>query len=400
MGRCSFRIRHAFRVFAVLAASACLPAFAQTPTLQFGQTATQRITLAPGPNLVSLFVQPEDARLETLFGDGLANILAVRDESGRVFFPADGLQTLTEWEPGQAYLIHARQEMVWDVSGPRIEPESELMLEEGWNDVAFLLDQPIATSEALASISESMSRIESADGRVYPAVQGRQLLAELEPGAGYRVHVTRRDTLVYLPPTSEEEPSEEPPTEADLTVPTIEAALALSNLVPGQAVLITDPIRGGLFEVTESGCLLDGGTCFVPLDASEATSVQAGNGGLALFDGPNDDGIDFESIRMIVGPGEEDVLPATALHGHGQHYGVDDPAYDFRDGSLNIKYLFRQYVEEQTGRVRHHGGVPVRHRPPPPGACRRAARPGGRPDDELRPARMVGGRAVPRGLDS
>ena len=355
-------------ILLALAGLAAPPATAQRAVARLGATTTQHLTLAPGPNLVSLFVQPADANLETLFGDGLDDIVMVREASGLVFAPEYGLQTLTEWAPGQAYVVHARQEMDWEVSGQRIEPESKILLEEGWNEVAFFLDRPVPTDSALASIAESLSRIESVDGRVYPATEGRQLLGQLEPGIGYRVRVVRRDTLVYARPASQEPPTEEPPTEeppteepptdADVTVPTIRAAIALANPAPGQVIFVTDPVRGGYFRVTESGCLLDGGRCFVPLSASEATSVQAGNGGLALYDGPNDDGVDFESIQMIVGPGGDDVLPATALHGHGQHYGVDDPAYDFRDGSLNIKYLFREYVKEQTGR----SDITVRYR--------------------------------------
>ncbi|MGB3541860.1 hypothetical protein, partial [Rubrivirga sp.] len=135
-------------------------------------------------------------------------------------------------------------------------------------------------------------------------------LATIEPGQGYRVHLDAAATLRYgTPPTGRQ----------TYRVATIEDAMALPSLAPGDSIVVTDPVRGGRFAATESACVPDGGTCFIPLSASEATtaSLRSTSATQTLFDGEGVGAVDAETFRLSYGPTGSDTFAAVRLHGHG-----------------------------------------------------------------------------------
>lgn len=298
--------------------------------IQLGERVTQRILLEPGHNFVSLFVQPTKRDFESLFGDGLAHVISVRDGEGGVFSPRFDIRTITEWEPAQAYTVDVDEPLEWAVAGLQIEPETEIILAKGWNDVAFPFRRSVPVDSAIASISESLEQIQSPDGQTYPARGKQTALASIEPGLGYRLRLSRVDTLSYA--SGAPAPPQTPPTEADFVVATIGDALALQGLSVGQTVSVGDPVRGGIFEVTDSGRPSDGGTIFIPTQHTAKTTASRLGESQTLFDG-EDGGIDFGSFQLFYGPGAGDYLGAVELHGHG----APNPG---------------RYLDTRTGRLR------------------------------------------------
>ena len=327
----------------------------QTARLHAGASATQTVSLVPGVNLVSLYVLPDNPSLDVLLGGVAEYVDAVSGDDGRAYAPQHGVMSLSTWEGGRSYRIFvapdAPETLSFNVVGARLETETELILERGWNELAFLYPSPLPVDVALVSVAESLNRIESVDKRVYPASGNRPVLTTLDPGQGYRIHLSRRDTLVLAEAVGS--------VAGDRQVDTIADALALEGLQVGEVVEVAGHAEpgdggGGRFEVVDTGEAPDGGGVFVPYEFTEETTATGLDRSQSLFAG---EGIAFESFRLYYGPEAEDYYTATDLHGHG---GDADGRrfFDPATGDLTVPYGALSLAEERTGVKR----VSVRYR--------------------------------------
>jgi hypothetical protein len=307
---------------------------------------TQQVDLTPGPNVVSLYVVPDEPQMEALFSGLGENLRSVKDPSGTqsasVFMPSRGIRDLSVWDWRTSYVVDVSQATSLEVSGFQIDPASAIPVELGWNYLPYLHDRPMAADSALASIVDAVDWSGSA-GEVRLASGDESTVTVLEPGRGYRVYAVEPDTLVYAEAIGGG-PEAVP---ADYTVATIADAVSLRGLVPGQTVRVEDPLRGGLFEVTESGAPSDGGTVFVPTEHTEETTAGGLGGSQALYDGPDDEGIVFDSFRLYYGDGADDYLTAVHLHGHGTR--SEPPLIGVAPGRLVVPNSLRQYAKARTG---------------------------------------------------
>lgn len=140
-------------------------------------TVTQSISLSAGWNLISFYVLPEDASITNVFGSNISKISIVKNNDG-FYKPskADKLQSLTEFEYGQAYLVKANSAFSISVEG--VAPTSTtISLKAGWN----LLGYPKATE---ANASNVLSGIA---GKYTELKDLSSSQTTLKPGKGYYI---------------------------------------------------------------------------------------------------------------------------------------------------------------------------------------------------------------------
>ncbi|MDT0630547.1 hypothetical protein RQM47_09315 [Rubrivirga sp. S365] len=316
-----------------------------------GAEVTQRIDLEPGPNFVSLYVSPESHDLEDLFGDQLDQIFLIKDGEGAVFAPKYGVRDLTEWRWTQAHLVYVRNPVTVEVRGQRIEPQSALPLERGWSWVPYFGTGPMDVEEAFASLGASMTRVEDVDGRTYPEANNAEPLTALQPGRGYRVHLSDAATLVYGAPEGAPPPRPAPPPPPPserIAAATLADALALRGLEPGQTVEVGGYYAegdggGGTFDVTASGAAPDGGTVFVPDEHASGVVMEAHRYRHdQRFEGvPRGEDVVFGSLSLDVLDERGSLwlrIPGHYLHGHA--HGLSRtlaPGFFYGDGGrLNL----------------------------------------------------------------
>lgn len=346
-------------VVAVLAVAGRAEAQPLPAGLFTGAPTTQHLTFAAGPNQVALSVYPADRSIEAIFGAQLPHVLLVKNAAGAVYSAQYGVRALTEWPWNESVSVYARVPFSIDVSGPRIEPWSRIPLGAGWSWVPSLVAAPTPVADALASVASALSRVEDGAGRAYPARPGEAALTSIEPGAGYRLRLTTPATLAYAavpPPPGGPAP---PRTE----VPTVLDAVALTGLVPGQEVAV----RGfraegdggaGRLRVTASGCVPDGGTCFVPTEATAAGEPYSSPYGFSLF-GEN---LQWESFRLCHSTRQTPADPAAAtgdgcfdalqLHGHGGQ-SSGDKMFDPATGRVEVTSPMAIYATRYDGDSDH-----------------------------------------------
>ena len=320
---------------------------AQAPPdgLVLGGPATQQVHLAAGSNLVSLRVYPSNRALASLFGVHAGKVIFAKDAAGNTYAPGYGAGALTEWPADEALQVYASVPFTITVSGAEILPTSALALDAGWSAVPMLTDGVRPVSEVFGGFGNALSVVEDGDGRAFPAGPGQTPLVQVEPGRGYRLHLTSSALLSYGVDRT--------------TVSTVLDAIALEGLEVGQEIEIEGfrtPGDGGagVLRVTESGCVPDGGTCFVPTEHTQAGPTHTSTTLINLAGTHTQ----WESLRLCHDASGQPVNPAKTvgdgcydalqLHGHGAR-NEGRVLFDAAAGQVTITFDMREYARDYGG---------------------------------------------------
>ena len=252
--------------------SLLLPARAQSPEPVTGEAVSYSIGLQPGGNLVALPVVPENISAESVVAGIMPALSLLQDDAGRYFVPSQGISEIPTWDWYKAFKVHVSSYASLSITGPSIVPEaSPIILPEGASWVPYLRNGALPTEEAFATIASSLVRVEDASGRFFEPNTPESTLDWLLVGQGYRVWLSRPDTLVYPANTLSGNGASEAGTMAQ--------ALAMTDLEVGQEIEVLGYYTpgdggGGRFRVEDSGATPDGGTVFVPHESRERAVTE------------------------------------------------------------------------------------------------------------------------------
>lgn len=140
-------------------------------------TVTQSISLSAGWNLISFYVLPEDASITNVFGSNISKVSIVKNNDG-FYKPskADKLQSLTEFEYGQAYLVKANSAFSISVEG--VAPTSTtISLKAGWNLLGYPKTTEANASNVLSGIAGKYTELKDLSSSQ----------TTLKPGKGYYI---------------------------------------------------------------------------------------------------------------------------------------------------------------------------------------------------------------------
>lgn len=140
-------------------------------------TVTQSISLSAGWNLISFYVLPEDASITNVFGSNISKVSIVKNNDG-FYKPskADKLQSLTEFEYGQAYLVKANSAFSISVEG--VAPTSTtISLKAGWNLLGYPKTTEANASNILSGIAGKYTELKDLSSSQ----------TTLKPGKGYYI---------------------------------------------------------------------------------------------------------------------------------------------------------------------------------------------------------------------
>ncbi|MFW5851491.1 MAG: CBM9 family sugar-binding protein, partial [Bacteroidota bacterium] len=156
-------------------------------------TKTQTITLNQGWNLISFWVQPEDATVDAVFSSLGNNLVRVKTQD-EIYSPdAESVfNTLTHIEIGQGYFVYVDNSATFTVDG---EPVSELSvsLSQGWN----LIGHPFETAETINTVINPINSLVTSVKNFEGIYQGNGDLTDMEPGKAYFINVNQNAVLEY-----------------------------------------------------------------------------------------------------------------------------------------------------------------------------------------------------------
>jgi hypothetical protein len=156
------------------------------------------IPLHTGWNLMSCNIIPNNPSIVNIFGSLGDKLVIVKDQSDKVFWPEEGVNTIGQWDYTQGYSVYMTDNAMLTVYGDEIRPEvTPLHLNQGWNLIPYLRKSPMSISDALSTIIDKIYLIKNNNGEHYWPEYNINTIGHLVPGQGYQVYLSEDATLLY-----------------------------------------------------------------------------------------------------------------------------------------------------------------------------------------------------------
>jgi len=180
-------------------APASAPAATQEPTR------TVNISLEDGWNLFSFNVMPTSSSIDIVLSSIEGKYTVVETFSGEKlsYYPGNSPEenTLNTLDHYHGYWIKMEQSGTLSITGTPVAATTLLSLQEGWNLVSYLADEPLPVSTALSSIDGLYTAVLGYYGQAvsfYPTLPpDMNTLEVLRPAYGYWIKMSAPATLVY-----------------------------------------------------------------------------------------------------------------------------------------------------------------------------------------------------------
>ena len=169
----------------------------------------QTCSLSSGWNMVSLYMEPDDANLEqVLLGlDGVSTtndltgiITIVKNYLGAALLPQWSFNGIGDWLVGQGYQIKTTAAVDLTVSGTYLTPEDNpIDLVQGWNMIGYLRVEPADMVAVFEEITDEDNLIIAKNnlGAAYLPAWQFNGIGDMEPCQGYQVKVFEPDVLHF-----------------------------------------------------------------------------------------------------------------------------------------------------------------------------------------------------------
>ncbi|PKL85572.1 MAG: hypothetical protein CVV22_07600 [Ignavibacteriae bacterium HGW-Ignavibacteriae-1] len=158
------------------------------------------IALTTGWNMISTYVEAENAAMEEVFSEIKSSTVIVKNNVGQIYYPEFGINDIGNWNVQHGYQVYMSQNETLSIVGMKIMPElTPISLNAGWNIISYLRDNPINIEIALASLVAENNLIIAKDnlGNVfYPAFE-INMIGEMLPGQGYQIYILESAQLLY-----------------------------------------------------------------------------------------------------------------------------------------------------------------------------------------------------------
>jgi len=157
------------------------------------QELPELLRLTRGWDLYSCPVVPAEADIPQLFSPLVQrdNLMLIKDQNGRFYFPALNFCNLPEWDVHQGYLIRMASSDSLVIDGELLPENEPIMLRQGWNMIAYYPEAQLEAPEAFASIEDILIIAKDGSGHFYLPGQNFNNLPILHRWAGYLIRVSR-----------------------------------------------------------------------------------------------------------------------------------------------------------------------------------------------------------------
>ena len=171
-------------------------AVSEIATLSLHGPLTQSINIPGGWSGLSSYLMPDDADLVSLFGPILDELVIAATETG-IFYPAENINTIGNWEPHSAYKINTNSGVSLNLTGT-MEENKTLQLDAGWNLIPVVSSCPANVEALFAAIVADLVIVKEVAGfGVYWPEMGINNLGTINPGKAYYVKMAIMDSVVF-----------------------------------------------------------------------------------------------------------------------------------------------------------------------------------------------------------
>ncbi|MDG1849137.1 MAG: M14 family zinc carboxypeptidase [Flavobacteriales bacterium] len=159
---------------------------------------SQWIVFPQGWRIFSTYIQPIQAQLDLVLAPISTNIIIVKNAVGAAYLPEYNYNGIGDLIDGQGYQLKLKTSDTLTISGMKIPHENfEMVLNEGWNMMAYLCDSVSDVVTAFHLINDQIHIVKSSDGSVYLPDFNYNGLGELKPGEGYQIKMRSTISFAY-----------------------------------------------------------------------------------------------------------------------------------------------------------------------------------------------------------
>ena len=165
---------------------------------------TQLVALNQGWNIMSSYIDPVQSEMDSVYNDVLSSLLIVKNNDGQVYWPAYGVNQISNYNVTQGYLLKMDIGDTLFIIGDKVDPIlSPVPIIQGWNMIAYFKDFPDSISSLLSDYTTNIIIIKNGDGQVYWPMFNLDQIELMKPGKGYQLKANNPDSIFYqfnLPP--------------------------------------------------------------------------------------------------------------------------------------------------------------------------------------------------------
>jgi len=162
---------------------------------------SQTLNLTNGWNLISTYIQPLQSNIIELFAPIVDALVIVKNNEGIAYLPDWQFNGIGNLINSNGYQVKVTQLSNLVISGTLLAPElNPIMIDAGWNIIAYLRQTPSDASLVLQSITEVNNLVIAKDnsGNAYLPEWDFNGIGDLESGNAYQVKVNESQELLYL----------------------------------------------------------------------------------------------------------------------------------------------------------------------------------------------------------
>jgi hypothetical protein len=166
-------------------------------TIDAVSTFTQEIELSTGWGIWSTYINPEDSDMTSVFSEIVSNLVIVKDQSGAVYWPMFGLNSIGSLTDGQGYQAKMDSDDVLMIEGELVPSDLNIPLGSGWGIMGYLHLNCNNAVDMMAPVVSDLVIIKDEGGSVYWPMFGLNSIGEMCPDKGYQIKMDNAVTFNY-----------------------------------------------------------------------------------------------------------------------------------------------------------------------------------------------------------
>jgi len=195
-------------------------------------TLMQELSLNEGWNGVSLYLQPLDPEIESLFSPIIDDVILMRNLT-EVFWPENGINTIGDWDINTGYALKMEANNSLEVHGLPLNTHT-IDLQAGWHYLPVLTNEVVSTLDLFAPMIDDIVFVKELVGtKVFWPEAGVFSLEYLNPGQSYLIKNSNEISLSF-PESSKLSVTASQPTSS------INSVWGIVSFNPGSHVILFD----------------------------------------------------------------------------------------------------------------------------------------------------------------
>ena len=163
-----------------------------------GGSVRHTIALRAGWGLISSFVAPQAASLDSVFQSVRSDVVIVKNSAFKSFIPSMAVNTIGYWVSAEGYQIKMAQSGQISIRGQKVLPgATTISLPAGWSIMPYVRETDMPVAVATATVTSDIILLKDQDGRTYIPSIGINSIGSLKAGQGYQVKLIGARSLQY-----------------------------------------------------------------------------------------------------------------------------------------------------------------------------------------------------------